>query len=328
MSYMDKRVCMASARERIGEIVPEAMADRIITILDDVLIDFDVTAVQTEAEDLNSAQLLEFYLTAAELQGYAPGTLYGYKRILLKLQEYTKTPFRKMRYENIMSFMKSEKDRGISPVTMENYRHAFNAFFGWLKREEIIAKNPAERVQRFKAPDVMRLPFSDVELRLLDEAALTARDRAIIAFLGATGCRVAEAVSVNREDIEWEHKRLKVMGKGSKERLVYIDDVPKMLVQRYLEERKDEFSALFIGRGSERLTPSGMRKILREIGQRAGVEGVHPHRFRRTLATNLLKSGMPLERVQKILGHTKITTTQRYIYVDDTDVANDYSKYF
>jgi site-specific recombinase XerD len=118
-----------------------------------------------------------------------------------------------------------------------------------------------------------------------------------------------------------------VTGKGSKERIVYLAGVQKMLVRRYVDERKDDLPALFVGKGSERLTPGGIRRILTKISKQSGVEGVHPHRFRRTLATNLMKAGMPIERVQKILGHVKITTTQLYIYVDDTDVQHDYMRY-
>ena len=327
MSYIDKKMCMESLRLKLGDIIPGNDIDQVITLVDDVLIDYDITAIKKDESDTSSEQIAEFYLTTLEIQGYAKGTIDGKKRYLKKLLEFTGVPYVKMRTEHIMSFMKHEKDRGISPATIENYRHAFNAFFDFMIREELIVKNPMKRVMPFKTADIMQIPFSDTEVRLLDEGAKTDRDRAIIAFLGATGCRVAEATAVNRDDIDWQNGRLKVFGKGSKERIVYIDDVSAMLIKRYLETRKDDLPCLWLGKRGERLEPGGMRYILKEIGKKTGVKGVHPHRFRHTLATNLLKAGMPLERVQKILGHSKITTTQNYIFVDDTDVANDYRKY-
>lgn len=327
MSYIDKKVCMDEIRMKIGDIVPGNDVERVMTLVDDVLIDYDITSVRENDEDTSSEQILEFYLTTIEIQGFAKGTVKGKKCYLRRLLEGTNVPFKKMRTEHIMSFLKREKDRGLSATSIENYRHAFNAFFEWMMREELITKNPMLRVMPFKVADIMRFPFSDTELRRLDEAAKDTRERAIIAFLRATGCRIHEVEQVNRNDIDWKTGRLKVLGKGAKERLVYIDDVSAMLIRRYLDGRTDDNPALFIGRGSDRLTAGWLRTICKQIGARAGVEGVHPHRFRRTLATNLLKAGMPLERVRKILGHADISTTQTYIYVDDTDVANDYRKY-
>lgn len=327
MSTIDKRIYIDTLRQRLGDVVPANDMERFLTIADEVLIDFDIQSVGQLGEDLDSGQLLEFYLMQLEVRGCAPGTIYGKKRKMKILLEFTGVPFRKMRAEHIMAFMQAERERGISQVTLDNDRHAFNAFFTWMKNEELISKSPMDRIMPIKRPNVMRLPFTDTELRLIDEAATSTRDKAIIAFLEATGCRVAEAAAVNIADIEWDRDRLRVIGKGSKERVVYLAGVQKMLVRRYVDERKDDLPALFIGKGSERLTPGGIRRILNRISKKAGVEGVHPHRFRRTLATNLMKAGMPIERVQKILGHVKITTTQFYIYVDDTDVQHDYMRY-
>jgi len=327
MSYIDKQTCLEAIRLRLGDIVPGNDIGRVMRLVDDVLIDFDITAFKIEETDTGSEQILEFYLSSIEIQGFAKGTVYGKKRYLQRLLDFTGVPFKKMRTEHIMAYIKAEKDRGISQTTLENYRHAFNAFFDWMIREELITRNPMLRVMPFKKANIMRFPFSDIELRKMDEATRDPREKAVIAFLRATGCRIHEVVAVNREDIDWKTGRLKVFGKGSKERMVYIDDVNAMLIRRYLDERTDSLPALFVGKGSERLTAGWLRAICKEVGARAGVEGVHPHRFRRTLATNLLKAGMPLERVQKILGHAKITTTQTYIFVDDTDVANDYRKY-
>ena len=329
MSTIDKRIYIDELRNRLGDIVTVNDMERVLKVADDVLIDFDVRAIGQKGEDIDSEQLLDFYLMQCEVRGFAQGTLYGYRRKLKRLLESSGTPFKKMRSEHIMEYMRKEKARGISTVSMDNDRHTFSAFFTWMIKEEVITRNPMDRIPPFRKPTLIRIPFSDTELRLIDEAAKSTRDKAIIAFLTATGCRVGETSAMDRDDIWWdtEPAQIRVMGKGSKERMVYLAGAQKMLVRRYINERTDGMPALFVGKGSERLTPSGIRRILTNISERSGVENVHPHRFRRTLATSLMKSGMPIEKVQKILGHADIKTTQLYIFVDDTDVQNDYMKY-
>ena len=327
MSTIDKRIYLDALRQRLGDVVTANDMERVLKVADDVLIDFDIHSVGQMGEDMDSEQLLEFYLMQLEVRGCAPGTIYGKKQKMEILLEFTGVPFRKIRAEHIMAFMQAERERGISQVTLDNDRHAFNAFFTWMKNEELISKSPMDRIMPIKRPKVMRLPFSDTELRLIDEAATSTRDKAIIAFLTATGCRVAEAAAVDIADIEWDRDRLRVTGKGSKERIVYLAGVQKMLVRRYVDERKDDLPALFVGKGSKRLTPGGIRRILTKISKQSGVEGVHPHRFRMTLATNLIRHGMPIQEVAAILGHDKLDTTMRYVVLDKSDVKNSYRKY-
>ena len=157
MSYIDKKMCMESLRLKLGDIIQGNDIDQIITLVDDVLIDYDITAIKKDESDTSSEQIAEFYLTTLEIQGYAKGTIDGKKRYLKKLLEFTGVPYVKMRTEHIMSFMKHEKDRGISPVTIEHHRHTFNAFFDFMIREELIVKNPMKRVMPFKTADIMQI---------------------------------------------------------------------------------------------------------------------------------------------------------------------------
>lgn len=146
-------------------------------------------------------------------------------------------------------------------------------------------------------------------------------------MLEATGCRISEICQINRDDIDFIDREIKVYGKGRKERMVYIDKLTTMLLQEYLNSRTDNLPALFIGKGSDRLTPGGISKLLKSIAEKAGVDGVYPHKYRRTLATDLIGHGMPLEEVQKLLGHENINTTMQYVIVDQQAVKNSYNKY-
>mgnify|MGYP000391085710 CR=1 FL=1 len=158
-------------------------------------------------------------------------------------------------------------------------------------------------------------------------ACTNARDIALVHFLHATGCRVSEVVSVDISDIDFQNRELVVYGKGGKERTVYLTQVATMYLEKYLKERNDGSKALFIGKGSSRIQKNGIEAAVKRIGERAGVDNVHPHRFRRTLATELIARGAALQDVQMILGHEDIRTTQVYVYVDKRNVKNTYDKY-
>ena len=182
-------------------------------------------------------------------------------------------------------------------------------------------------MKSIKYDKVLRLPFSGEELERLKSACTNARDIALIHFLHATGCRVSEVVSVDISDVDFQNRELIVHGKGGKERTVYLTQVASMYLERYLKERGDESKALFVGKGSSRIQKNGIEAAVKRIGERAGVDNVHPHRFRRTLATELIARGAALQDVQMILGHEDIRTTQVYVYVDKKNVKNTYDKY-
>jgi site-specific recombinase XerD len=182
-------------------------------------------------------------------------------------------------------------------------------------------------VGAIKCAKKIRLPYSAEDIERLKETCGTIRDKAIISFLLSTGCRVSEVCALNREDIDINSLECKVLGKGNKERTVYFDKVTAMLLNRYILTRDDISPALFIGKGSKRLTAQGMRYMLKKVSEKANVENVHPHRFRRTLATNLIDRGMPIQEVVAVLGHDRIDTTTDYIYIEKENVKSAYRKY-
>lgn len=210
---------------------------------------------------------------------------------------------------------------------MDGVRQVFSAYFGWLQKEGLLRENPTVNLGKIKSVKKVRRPYSEVDLEKLKESCRSDRDRAIMALLLSTGCRISEVCRLNRDSIDFDRGEILVLGKGNKERTVFIDEVAAMLVKRYLESRTDTEEALFIGKGTSRLHPGGVRFMLKSIAKEAGVENVHPHRFRRTLATSLIDHGMAIQEVAAILGHDKLDTTMKYVYLDKNNIKSAYRRF-
>ena len=208
-------------------------------------------------------------------------------------------------------------------------RRIFSSFFGWLEDEDYILKSPVRRIHKIKADKIIKDTFSDEGLELLRDACDEVRDLAMIDLLASTGMRVGELVGLNREDISFHERECVVFGKGKTERLVYFDARTKIHLQNYLDCRTDNNPALFVSLALpyKRLLIGGVETRLREIGKRADIQKVHPHKFRRTLATRAIDKGMPIEQVQRLLGHVKIDTTMTYAMVNQTNVKNSHRKF-
>lgn len=191
----------------------------------------------------------------------------------------------------------------------------------------MMTSRPTANLAPIKQPKEIKHPFTAVEIKQLRDNATNPRDAALIEFLLATGCRVSEVCSVNRTDIDFRQQKLIVNGKGSKQRTVYLDDVTCVVIRDYLKTRTDFNPALFTGKGTDRLTAGGIRRALNTIAERAGVANVHPHRFRRTLATNLIDHGMSIQEVASILGHDKLDTTMTYVFINQRNVEAAYRRY-
>lgn len=327
MGLIDKQMFMRDLEKRLGSFLPASDIQRIMIETDEALVDYDVSSDPSENSDSDSEDLLRYFIDAKRVEGKSEKTIARYEYILRKLLKETKVPFSKMTVFHIRRYCENERTRGIAASTREGYRNIFSSFFGWLCREGLISQNPMNNITAIKSPKVERRPFSPVDIAKLEEAAENARDRALIAFLLSTGCRVSEVCGVNRDQINWQELSLTVRGKGDKDRTVYIDEVTAMLLQRYLEERQDDDPALFCGHKTGRLAANGIRAMLKRLEKISGVENVHPHRFRRTLATSLIDKGMPIQMVATILGHEQIDTTMKYVFIEDRNVANDYRKY-
>lgn len=328
MSYIDKQMLLRDLESKLGAFVPANDIHRILIAADEALANYNVTsAPDGDGGFDDSRDLLKYFIEAKRIEGKSEKTVERYEYLLNRFLQDTKVPFAKVTVYHIREYLTSEKERGMSASTLEGYRSVYNSFYGWLFREGLIRSNPMANLAVIKKPKVVRHPYSAEELARLTEAADKLRDRAIIAFLASTGCRISEVCSINREDLDSKAQSLIVLGKGNKQRRVWCDEVAAMRLRLYLETRTDDNPALFIGKGNERLKPGGVRSMLKKIGARAGVDNVHPHRFRRTRATSLIDKGMPIQEVATILGHDKLDTTMRYIFINEANVAADYRKY-
>lgn len=301
------------------------LSDGIIKILSD----YEVTERCTALIPVDDAdeKILRRYTACIKLNGLSDKTIYQYLRACRRLREMLGKHFTEMGTYDIRYFLAMEKERGLSNVSIENTRAYISAFFQWLTDEELIPKNPVLKISTIKCKKEIRLPFSDVELDSLRSACKTKRERAIMETLLSSGVRVSELAAMKVEDINFQTLDVTVTeGKGAKERTTYITPVCAKHLQEHLKDnKKDEY--LFYNKNGGRLEPGGIRYTLRELGKRAGVKNVHPHRFRRTFATNLAMRGMDIYHIKDLMGHEKIETTLMYISNDKEKVQSAYRKY-
>lgn len=327
MSIAAKQTLLQNLQMQLSSTLTVDNLNVVIDTLTEQLDQFDVESVNLDSQDLDSNDLLNAFLDTKMIEGRSPQTIERYKYIVTKMLEQMNVQIRQITVFHLRSYLMKQKVLGKSDRTLEGEREVFSAFFGWLYKESLLKTNPAANLSPIKCPKKVRLPYSEVDLEKLKEACICSRDKAIISFLFSTGCRISEVCQLNREDVDLTNKECTVLGKGNKERTVFINDVTVMLIKRYMYERMDEYPSLFAGKGSERMTPGGVRAMLKRLEEKSGVEHVHPHRFRRTLATELIDHGMPIQEVASILGHDKLDTTMTYVYVSKSNVRSSYNKY-
>ena len=323
----DKQVLVQTLEDKLNSKLPSTEIDVIRSAMIEVLSGFDVTQIEVTNGMKRTNDILQMFMDAKEIEGRSRNTIARYAYILNRFFETEKVEATDVMVFHIRDFFMREKRRGIADRTIAGYRDIFSSFFGWLFNEGIIQKNPCVNVGSIKCRKEVRMPYSNTEIERIKESCKTDRDKAIVMFLLSTGCRISEVCALNISDIDFHSMECTVLGKGNKERVVFIDDVAGMLLKRYLDSRTDSSEALFVGKGSDRMHPGGIRKMLKCVEEKSGVENVHPHRFRRTLATNLISRGMAIQDVAAILGHDKVDTTMTYIYLDKGQVKNAYKKF-
>lgn len=327
MSTASKQALLRDFEVSIGSIVTADTQNAIMRILSEQLSMYNIEQIENVITDGESGELLQTFLATKRIEGCSDKTIERYRYIIQRTFNAVNTPIRKISVFHLRKYLADEKARGISDRTLDGIRQILSSYFGWLQKEGLIDKNPTVNLGAIKGIKKVRKPLSSSEIESLKEACDNDRDKAIIATLLSTGCRISEICALNRDSIDFASMEILVLGKGNKERMVYLDDVAVMLLKRYLNARTDNHKALFVGKGSERLKPGGIRRMLNKVAKRAGVDNVHPHRFRRTLATNLIHHGMPIQEVARILGHDKLDTTLKYTFLDNTDVKHSYRKY-
>ena len=328
MSIISKQTFIGEVKEWLSDKLTAKDSDAVLRGITELLGVYEMERCKSEEENQKEfSEMMELFFSAKSVEGMSKNTMYQYRYNLDKFREFDNTPIRQLTVFNFRQYLAKEKKRGLSDATLANQRCSFHSFFGWLYREGLLPADPCANLSPIKRLREVKLPFSDVELEKIRSACENPRETALVSYLLSTGCRVSEVVGTNYEDIDFQRLQLKVVGKGNKERLVYLNPVASMHLQTYLRSRKDNDSALFVGKGDKRFQKGGIELCLKKIGERAGVENVHPHRFRRTLATTLAARGMPIQEIQKILGHSKIETTMRYINVSDSQVQVSFRKY-
>ena len=280
--------------------------------------------------NISNKDFLEMFLAAKRVEGCSDRTLQYYRVTVAHMFTQIDTEVRKITTEEIRSYLANyQKRNDCSNVTIDNVRRNISSFFSWLEEEDYILKSPMKRIHKIKTKQQVKEIISDESIERLRDHCCSARDLAMIDLLYSTGIRVGELVNLNISDVNFEARECVVFGKGDKERRVYFDAKAKLHLQDYLKTRKDDNPALFVTLNSPhtRLKISGVEIRIRELGRSLNLSRIHPHKFRRTMATRAIDKGMPIEQVQKILGHSQIDTTMQYAIVNQNNVKSSHQRY-
>lgn len=313
-----KELIMAAAR-----VLGEDTANKLDMAFTFILYKYKVESKQTDIVlyDNSNERILKNYIASLRLEGKSELTIDQYHRKVKNFLNATGKAVKKITTGDIRYYLaKYFSERNVGKTTLDNQRRALSAFFSWLTAENYIDKNPMLRIKKIKTDEKIKKPFSDTELEQIRSVTKNTKEKALIEFMLSTGCRVSEIVNLHIQDINFSNNECIVYGKGGKERKVYISDKCMFYLDAYLRERKESSTSLFTNRNHYGMTKANIEILVSKIGKRAGVEKVHPHRFRRTFATNALDKGMSLQYVQKILGHQSVDTTMIYCCVDDANV--------
>lgn len=284
----------------------------------------------TIPEKITNNTYLRMFLDAKKVEGCSERTLNYYKATLEKFFSIVSIPVRKVTTERIRQFLAEyQQINNCSNATVDNIRRNVSSFFSWMEEEDYILKSPMHRIHKIKTKKQVKEIINDEAIEKLRDACTCIRDLAIIDLLYSTGIRVGELVNLNISDINFEERECIVFGKGDKERRVYFDAKAKLHLQAYLRTRTDNNPALFVTLDDpfDRLKISGVEIRLRRLGRSQNLDRIHPHKFRRTMATRAIDKGMPVEQVQKILGHSQIDTTMQYAIVNQTNVKTAHRKF-
>lgn len=323
MTLLERKMLEQIFQKKLEDDVTVRQMKIIILALRGAFAEMDQIA--QDAQGNGNDALLNAFIEAKRVKGCQNSTLQHYAYIMRRFLTEEKITIAYCTVDNIRHWFSSELARGIAENTVRGYRDVICSCFGWLWKEGLIVSNPCGNLEPVKCPKMVRKPFTPAELERIKEAcANNLRDKAVVCFLLATGCRIEETTLLNRSEINLVDKEVIVYGKGAKERTVYLDEVSTNVLQRYFASRKDNSPALFPGRGSERMTPEGLRAMLKRVEKKCGVENIHPHRFRRTMATAMSKKGMPVDEIAILLGHEDVRTTMKYICKDKNTVKRHY----
>lgn len=314
-------------------MLDKSMSKELVSVVDMALTalfqKYDVSEACTDLAvcDDSNERIINTYIASMRLEGRSEKTLKQYYDALTKLLDEIPKSIKDIRTNDIRYHLAHyQATHKVSNATVNNKRKFLSAFFVWATREEIVDKNPMLKINSIKERYVTKKPFSDIELAKIRDALEDDREKALVEFLLSTGCRVSEVAGLKVGNIDFRTGECVVLGKGNKERTVYLNNKSMYYLERYLGNFVDAERPLFMNARGRGMTKQNIEELMRIIGKRAGVSKVHPHRFRRTMATNAMKRGMPVQYIQVILGHSKLDTTMIYCIYDKEVVKAEYMK--
>ena len=319
--------------EVLQQMIPylnNVQAKQLQQVLEHTIFQYEVIENTIKQKDDDSQELINTFIAAKRIEGCSEKTLRYYQSTIDTMILRIGKSVRRILTEDLRSYLTEyQNENQSSRVTIDNIRRILSSFFSWLEEEDYILKSPVRRIHKVKTASNIKETYSDESLELMRDNCSEKRDLAMIDMLASTGMRVGEMVLLNREDIDFNERECIVFGKGDKERVVYFDARTKIHLQDYLKSRIDDNPALFVTLKSpyNRMNIGGIEVRLRQLGKQLGLQKVHPHKFRRTLATMAIDKGMPIEQLQRLLGHKKIDTTLQYAMVKQSNVKIAHRKY-
>ena len=324
-----KQQIIESIIQQMLQHLDNVQLQRLKSVLEHELFDCEIKT-QTKSDEDDGNQLLDSFITAKRIEGCSEKTLKYYRTTIENMIEAVGKSVRRIQTEDLRTYLTNyQQKNNPSRVTIDNIRRILSSFFSWLEDEDYIIKSPVRRIHKVKTATNVKETYTDEDLEKMRDNCVELRDLAIIDMLASTGMRIGEMVLLNKADIDFNERECVVFGKGDKERVVYFDARTKIHLQNYINSRTDENPALFVTLRSpfERIKIGGIETRLRKMGKELEIEKVHPHKFRRTLATMAIDKGMPIEQLQQLLGHKRIDTTLQYAMVKQSNVKLAHKKY-
>ena len=322
-----KQKIMKEVLQRMLPYLNNAQLDQLKNTVDSVLTKYEIA---DEPDLKTNEELVSKFIEAKRIEGCSEKTLNYYQKTITDMLSVTEKEVMHIATEDLRKYLTDyQESKKISKMTVDNVRRILSSFFSWLEDEDYILKSPVRRIHKVKTATTVKETYTDEALEQMRDSCTELRDLAMIDLLSSTGMRVGEMILLNRNDINFSERECIVLGKGNKQRIVYFDARTKIHLQNYLESRADDNEALFVTLRAPhtRLTIGGIEVRIRELGHSLGMNKVHPHKFRRTLATVAIDKGMPIEQLQQLLGHKRIDTTLQYAMVKQSNVKNAHRKY-
>ena len=295
-----------------------------------ILENYDLNEKNVCQEDSSNTELITRFISAKKVEGCSARTLQYYETTIIHAVSNIGKSILLIDTDDLRNYLSNyQEQRFSSKSTIDNIRRILSSFYAWLEDEDIVIKSPVRRIHKVKSGSVVKDTFSDEELEIIRDNCDNVRDLAMIDLLSSTGMRVGELVNLNRGDVDLNQRECIVLGKGDKQRMVYFDARTKLHLEEYLSERTDSNESLFVSlnKPHSRLSIGGIESRIKSIGKHSNLDGVHPHKFRRTMATQAIDKGMPIEQVQRLLGHVRIDTTLQYAMVNQSNVKISHRKF-